>query len=498
MIQHHLIKSTKRSSSEKWGHLLALLIILEGLGAVLYLLTTEQLGFPLDDAWIHQTYARNLGLHGLMAFSPDQPSTGSTSPGWTTLLAIGYLIRVPFFHWAYIWGSIFAIGSALIAARLSQSYFGDFRQAMIVAVICIFEWHLAWAAFSGMEISLFTFLTLLILLSLHHNLSSFWMGLLIGLTFLVRPEGIIFAFIYGWKLFFTNRDDLRQFLMAIGVFGVTFSVVIGPWVIFNLIHNGRPFPSTISSKFMQYGYPWSLSNSIQYLLKVFIYFLDGPLMLLMPGAVIAIYDAFRQRKTNLYYPVAWLLILISLYAIALPAIYHHGRYLMPLIPIIVIIGIQRFFEILEKLSMKSPVRPGAWLALGCMVIALWVNGSFTFALQIKLLTDSHMQTARWVDSNAPRDAIIATHDIGIIGYVTQRQIVDLAGLITPEIIPIMNDQHKLANFVREEHVTYLVAFSGYYQTMLTQLGARLVFSPNATDLRTMNLEPFEVFEVPSP
>lgn len=106
-----------------------------------------------------------------------------------------------------------------------------------------------------------------------------------------------------------------------------------------------------------------------------------------------------------------------------------------------------------------------------------------------------MQAARWVDANAPRDAIIGTHDIGIVGYVTQRQIVDLAGLVTPEIIPILNDQPKLAGFVRQRHVTYLVVFSGYYEEMLAQLNAHRVFSPNGVDLRNMNLEPFEVFEV---
>lgn len=480
---------------KNWGYLLALLIMLEGLSAVLYLGTAEQLGFPLDDAWIHQTYARNLGLHRLMAFSPNQPSTGSTSPGWTTLLAAGYLLRAPFFQWAYTWGSIFAIASAFIAARLSQSYFGSFRRAAIVAVICIIEWHLAWAALSGMEVSLFTFLTLLILLSLHHNLSPFWIALLIGLTFLVRPEGIIFAFIYGLKLLYINRGNLRQFLIAIGAFTGIFLIVISPWVIFNLIYNGRPFPSTISSKFMQYGYPWSLWNSLKYLLKVFIYFLDGPLMLLMPGVAMVIYNAFPQRKTELYYPVTWLLLLIGLYAVALPAIYHHGRYLMPLIPIFVIFGIEGFVKILEKLAKDSPLRPGAWLGFGAMVIALWINGASTFALQIRLLTEDHMQAARWVDANAPRDAIIGTHDIGIVGYVTQRQIVDLAGLVTPEIIPIMNDQPKLAGFVRQRHVTYLVVFSGYYEEMLAQLNAHRVFSPNGVDLRNMNLEPFEVFEV---
>ena len=63
---------------KKWVYLLALLIVLEILNATWYLGTVSQFGFPLDDAWIHQTYARNLGLRGMMAFSPDELSTGST------------------------------------------------------------------------------------------------------------------------------------------------------------------------------------------------------------------------------------------------------------------------------------------------------------------------------------------------------------------------------------------------------------------------------------
>src|SRR5512138_2254022 len=43
---------------------------------------TFRIGYPLDDAWIHQTYARNLALHGEWAFIPGRPSAGSTSPLW--------------------------------------------------------------------------------------------------------------------------------------------------------------------------------------------------------------------------------------------------------------------------------------------------------------------------------------------------------------------------------------------------------------------------------
>ena len=59
------------------------------------------LGFALDDAWIHQTYARNLAQGFQFAFVPGQPSAGSTSPLWTLLVAVGYLIHVPYLAWTF-------------------------------------------------------------------------------------------------------------------------------------------------------------------------------------------------------------------------------------------------------------------------------------------------------------------------------------------------------------------------------------------------------------
>ena len=480
---------------KKWGYLLLLLILLEALSALVYLGKAGQFGFPLDDAWIHQTYARNLGLHGVMAFSPGQPSTGSTSLGWTVLLAAGYLLKVPFFLWTYVWGSIFAIATAFVAACLSQNYFGDFRNAVIVAVICLLEWHLAWAAVSGMEIGLFTFLTLLFLLSLNRDVSPFLLGGLTGLIVLVRPEGLILAFVYGLKLLFTHPREIKHILLHAAAFLLAFSIIISPWIVFNLTYSDRPFPNTISAKFMQYGYPWSFGKSLKYLWDVFIYFLNGPLMLLVPCAGFTIYNSIRTKSTPHFYPFAWSLTLIGLYAVALPAIYDQGRYLMPFIPLVVIYGIEGLNQFLKRFARASILRPAIWLSLFGMVLLLWINGASDYAYRIQLFDTVHMQAVRWIKTNAPQDAIIATHDIGIIGYYTERQIIDLAGLVTPEIVTIMNDPESIADYLRAKQVTHLIVYSGYYRDLLNQLDAHLVFSPGAGKLRALGIEPFEVYEI---
>ena len=480
---------------KKWGYLLLLLILLEALSALVYLGKAGQFGFPLDDAWIHQTYARNLGLHGVMAFSPGQPSTGSTSLGWTVLLAAGYLLKVPFFLWTYVWGSIFAIATAFVAACLSQNNFGDFRNAVIVAVICLLEWHLAWAAVSGMEIGLFTFLTLLFLLSLNRDVSPFLLGGLTGLIVLVRPEGLILAFVYGLKLLFTHPREIKHILLHAAAFLLAFSIIISPWIVFNLTYSDRPFPNTISAKFMQYGYPWSFGKSLKYLWDVFIYFLNGPLMVLVPCAGFAIYNTIRVKSTPHFYPLAWTLTLVGLYAVALPAIYDQGRYLMPFIPLVVIYGIEGLNQFLKRFARASILRPAIWLSLFGMVLLLWINGASDYAYRIQLFDTVHMQAVRWIETHAPQDAIIATHDIGIIGYYTERQIIDLAGLVTPEIVPIMNDPQSIADYLRAKQVTHLIVYSGYYRDLLNQLDAHLVFSPGAGKLRALGIEPFEVYEI---
>ena len=44
-------------------------------------------GFPLDDAWIHAQFARNLATGHGFSYTGDQWVAGSTAPAWTPLLA---------------------------------------------------------------------------------------------------------------------------------------------------------------------------------------------------------------------------------------------------------------------------------------------------------------------------------------------------------------------------------------------------------------------------
>jgi len=44
---------------------------------------------------------------------------------------------------------------------------------------------------------------------------------------------------------------------------------------------------------------------------------------------------------------------------------------------------------------------------------------------------------RWFAVHSRADAVIAAPDIGALGYLGQRRVVDLAGLVTPAMVPIL-------------------------------------------------------------
>jgi hypothetical protein len=58
--------------------------------------------------------------------------------------------------------------------------------------------------------------------------------------------------------------------------------------------------------------------------------------------------------------------------------------------------------------------------------------TFTPALERSLV-----KWGKWFEANTPEKASIAAPDIGAIGYFSERHVVDLAGLVTPEMVPYL-------------------------------------------------------------
>ncbi len=430
---------------------------------------TLHAGFPLDDAWIHQTYARNLAELGQWAYFPGQLSAGSTSPLWSLLLAAGYLLRFSPLLWAFLLG-----GLCLFAISVTGQWAAGFVSQKLdsripwIGLFLAGEWHLVWAAASGMETALFGLLILLVIALLLSGQPRWWLvGLLAGIAVWVRPDGLT---LLGPALFVAvlTAKNRQQVLKACGQVLGAFCVFFLPYLLFNRLLAGSWWPNTFYAKQAEYAVLTQV-NLLRRLVNLFTLPLIGAGVLLLPGMILLVWRAWRERKWAVLAAFLWWAGYTVLYAWRLPVTYQHGRYLMPSMPVYFVLGLAGTVEFLRLNS------PAAWqrvasralaVSIAALSLGFYVAGANSYAQDVAIIETEMVATSRWVAENTPPDSLIAAHDIGALGYFAQRRLLDLAGLISPEIIPFLRDEARLETYLDEQQVQYLITFPGWYPRLI--------------------------------
>ncbi|MEM5775604.1 MAG: hypothetical protein AAGU05_11445, partial [Anaerolineaceae bacterium] len=150
-------------------------------------------GFPLDDSWIHQTFARNLAETGRWEYVRGEPAAGSTSPLWTGLLSVGYLLGISYQGWTVALGIIGLALAAVVFERVWRAYRPSQGKPVwpLFGALIASEWHLVWSALSGMETVLYILaIGLVFYLLLKADPPWLLLGGLTGLLVWVRPDGL--------------------------------------------------------------------------------------------------------------------------------------------------------------------------------------------------------------------------------------------------------------------------------------------------------------------
>jgi len=179
-----------------------------------------------------------------------------------------------------------------------------------------------------------------------------------------------------------------------------------------------------------------------------------------PGGIIN-----RETDTVVLAGAIWFLGYLLLYALRLPVVYQHGRYVMPAMPVFFLWGLAA----LLKFSNSKAFGRYHWLAATSwnilteiLCVAFWLIGANTYARDVALIESEMVASAKWVAENLPQDEIIAAHDIGALGYFDDHELIDLAGLISPEVIPFIRNEERLAEFLDTSEAAYLITFPGFY------------------------------------
>ena len=91
-----------------------------------------------------------------------------------------------------------------------------------------------------------------------------------------------------------------------------------------------------------------------------------------------------------------------------------------------------------------------------------------YAYHSKYIYDRHVKTAHWLRDNTNENDIIATHDIGAIGYYSKRKVIDIVGLINPELTKesYRDDYNEVVtDFFNKNGVTYTAFYREWFLTL---------------------------------
>jgi hypothetical protein len=177
------------------------------------------------------------------------------------------------------------------------------------------------------------------------------MGLLAGLSVWVRPDGLtLLGPIFFTALFYEGSTSLKGNALVKILIG--FGVLLLPYLLFNLALSGNPMPNTFYAKQAEYQAYWLAKPISERILDYLYPIIAGPFIAILPGALIWMTNAARQRNWGALAGVIWLLGYTGIYFMRLPA-YQHGRYIVPVLPILYFWGLLGLIEYIHKAKAGS-------------------------------------------------------------------------------------------------------------------------------------------------
>jgi hypothetical protein len=265
-------------------------------------------------------------------------------------------------------------------------------------------------------------------------------------------------------------------------------LVLIPYFALNLWSSGHIWPNTFYAKQAEYAFLWQKSLPTRFM--ELLYFtlggpagggrgMSGPRLLLLPGVLAAGWHSltldWRYRRLLYLVPLLWAAGHVLLYAWRLPVLYQHGRYLMPVLPVVMLYGLAGWFWLAQLIGRRLNLKQGASFVLGrasalvfvVLVVVFLLLGMQAYRADVAFINGEMVTVARWLEDQTPPNALIAAHDIGAIGYFADRRLIDLAGLISPEIVPILGDKAALAEYVLNSDADFLVTAPGWPYTAIT-------------------------------
>lgn len=441
------------------------------------------IGVPLDDVYIHCRYAENLLAGHGYSFNPPEQVTADTSPLWVVLIAAGGLLTnhldvvaviLSGLAWLLLAPGVYRVAKYVVKIGEGPS--------VVAGILMLLNGRVLGLAMSGMETSL-AILIALIGVEAHVRSRDKMQprvreAVILGLGILVRPELIFLAVlcVADWLVLLAKK---RLSLVHL----VSYAAVLTPLVLayvalpLSIEHSlsyhssivqgfGLRFPPDFYYIFRSYGII-SLSNA------------PWGIVLVLYAALTQ-YDERRKRAADPQFfqdepakvftsrsavAVGFVLGLPVLQSILAPQYRHFGRYVFPLIPFTALfLGLMtqqaRVFEIGQ---LSSRLHRSRTVLQYCALLGIcWAynnNWITNYGHAVSNINDQHLAVAAWVDANCTATDVIAADDVGALGYVAKRNVIDLTGLVSPAMYPLQRDQRDVWKAARAQGANIFIIYT---------------------------------------
>lgn len=444
----------------------------------------HNLGFPLDDSWIHQEIARNLVQHHSFGFTPGVTSSGSSSTLWTFVLALNYVLFPSHSPVLYplVLNCILITVSGLLLWRIAALDELPLLYAIALAILPAFSGNYVWLAFIGMEHVMFVTFSLAAILLWYRPRTAehssgpdtarvVFAGLALGALGMTRPEGLALSVLLFGLYKWCGRS-LMDALKAAAV-AVLFLV---PSFLVNMKTSGALLPMTVRGRRFLFSNTDKLhvgrstvrGLTMETYAKVIQHnYFDTTHAWALIGVALACYGCFvllRRFPSRTAVLVLWAILHYASYCFTLPATGHGGRYqpfvlvLFPglmAIAVLHLLGLAARFGAAGERRWLAPAQAAVLAAFGVLTALTLPRWEVGLRDSIYNIANCHLKMADYLNSHYPAGTKMGVFDIGTIGYFSHIDLVDLGGLVDHNYLPYLISG-RVPQYLEERGVNYVI------------------------------------------
>lgn len=430
-----------------------------------------------DDAYITMRYSRNLAAAGILSYNPPDAVLGTSSPLWTVLLAGGAAVGASPERTASVISPLADLTS--IALILTSPVGATLPAIAAAATIAAWPAYVTYAV-SGMETSFYV-TAIVWFVSAASRGRIVQAALAASLASLARPDGALLVLLgAAWVCWRKSGADAFTYATVV-------AWVCLPWTAYAFVRFGSVIPNSVVAKSSARD-PWTVSFE-----NLHAYFFSGIYGWVSILALVGFLTLVRSGAAfwRMWSVWAWS------YLAAMTAangFTHFPWYFVPLLPIYTAaatLGVERL--ITSAGSVKRIVdAPVARTAFATLLVAVLLSRMPTLRNYLDSTASGretlYASVATELAGIDPHCTVAAT-EIGTIGYYYPGRVLDLVGLVSPEVLG-----RPLDSVLARSDARWVVSYDTHFDRGVATSEAFASIFERRSSIRVGDARHLEVYE----